>query len=78
MPSIKGIPGPFRWFFYGFDCEEPTHIHVQREKLFCKFWLDPIPLAKNSGFTLKELNTIRRMVDSNRLKILEAWYEHCG
>jgi hypothetical protein len=78
MPSIKGIPGPYRWFFYSFDCGEPTHIHVHREKLLCKFWLDPIHLAKNSGFTPKELNAIRKMVDSNRSKILEAWYEHCG
>lgn len=78
MPSIKGIPGPYRWFFYSFDCGEPRHIHVQREKRLCKFWLDPIHLAKNGGFTPKELNAIRRLISSNRSQIMEAWHEHCG
>ncbi len=78
MPTVKNIPGPYRLFFYSFDCDEPEHIHIQREKLICKFWLEPISLAKNSGFSPIELNSIRRMVESNRTKILEAWHEHCG
>ncbi|HUL13685.1 MAG TPA: DUF4160 domain-containing protein [Methylococcaceae bacterium] len=78
MPSVKGIPGPYRLFFYSFDCGEPKHVHVQREKLLCKFWLEPIHLAKNGGFTAKELLAIRRLIDSNLPKILEAWHEHCG
>lgn len=51
---------------------------MQREKLLCKFWLDPIHLAKNGGFNPKELNAIRRLISSNLSKILEAWHEHCG
>jgi hypothetical protein len=78
MPSVKGIRGPCRLFFYSFDCGEPKHVHVQREKLLCKFWLEPIHLAKNGGFTAKELLAIRRLIDSNLPKILEAWHEHCG
>jgi len=78
MPSVKGIPGPYRLFFYSFDCGEPKHVHVQREKLLCKCWLEPIHLAKNGGFTAKELLAIRRLIDSNLPKILEAWHEHCG
>ena len=31
MPTIKNIPGPYRFFFYSFDCNEPEHVHVQRE-----------------------------------------------
>jgi hypothetical protein len=31
MPSIKNIPGPYRFFFYSFDCNEPKHVHAQRE-----------------------------------------------
>jgi hypothetical protein len=33
MPTIKNIPGPYRFFFYSFDCNEPEHIHVQRERM---------------------------------------------
>ncbi|MGA1369440.1 MAG: DUF4160 domain-containing protein [Blastocatellia bacterium] len=65
-------------FFYSFDCHEPKHVHVQREKLICKFWLEPISLSKNTGFSPKELNAIRRIVESDLNKILEAWHEHCG
>lgn len=78
MPSVKDIFGPYRFFFYSFDCNEQMHIHVQREKMTCKFWLEPVVLSKNNGFTPKELNTIREIIYNNRNKIMEAWYEHCG
>ena len=78
MPSIKGIPGPYRLFFYSFDCGEPKHVHVQREKMLCKFWLEPMHLAKNDGFAPKELNAILKLIGRNLPKILEAWHEHCG
>jgi hypothetical protein len=78
MPTIKNIPGPYRFFFYSFDCNEPMHVHVQRERMVCKFWLEPIVLSKNYGFTPKELNIIREIIYNNKTKIMEAWYEHCG
>ncbi|NOZ69400.1 MAG: DUF4160 domain-containing protein [Deferribacteres bacterium] len=53
-------------------------MHVQREKNVCKFWLEPIVLSKNYGFTSRELNTIREIIYTNRKKIVEAWHEHCG
>lgn len=78
MPTVKNISGPYRFFFYSFDCMEPIHIHVQREKKVCKFWLEPIILCKNWGFSPKELNSIRKFIKLNRNKMLEAWNEHCG
>jgi hypothetical protein len=78
MPSIKSISGPYRFFFYSFDCGEPKHVHVQRDKLICKFWLEPIVLGKNAGFSPKELNVIRKLIETHLSKILEAWHEHCG
>jgi hypothetical protein len=78
MPTIQHIPGPYRLFFYSFDCSEPMHVHARREKKTCKFWLDPIELAANHGFTARELNAIRRLIESYRDLIMEAWYEHCS
>ena len=78
MPTIRGIPGPYRLFFVSFDCQEPRHVHVQRERMVCKYWLVPLSLARNHGFPPAELNTIRRLVLENRNLILEAWDEHCG
>jgi hypothetical protein len=47
MPTVKGIGGPYRFFFFSFDCNEPQHIHVQRERQLAKFWLEPISLSRN-------------------------------
>jgi hypothetical protein len=37
MPRIKGAAGPYRIFFTSFDCNEPPHVHVERENKTCKF-----------------------------------------
>ena len=78
MPRIKEIAGPYRVFFTSFDCNEPPHVHVERESRTCKFWLEPVSLARNHGFTARELNVIRRIIEANRIRIREAWHEHCG
>ncbi|MBF0558508.1 MAG: DUF4160 domain-containing protein [Nitrospirae bacterium] len=78
MPTIKNITGPYRFFFYSFDCNEQMHVHVQRDKMICKFWLEPVVLTRNQGFLAKELNIIRETIRNNRDRIMEAWYEHCG
>ncbi len=78
MPRIKGISGPYRFFFTSFYCNEPPHVHVERERKTCKFWLEPLGLARNHGFNARELNLIRRTVRTHLSTILEAWHEHCG
>jgi hypothetical protein len=78
MPTIRGIPGPYRFFFYSFDCNEPRHVHVRREKMICKFWLDPISLGQNYGYAPAELNRIRHLIETHITQIGEAWHEHCG
>ena len=78
MPRINGIPGPYRFFFTSFDCNEPPHVHVEHQDATCKFWLEPIGLARTHGFGARELNTIRRIIVTYRAAILEAWHEHCG
>ena len=78
MPRIKGIAGPYRFFFTSFDCNEPAHVHVERENKTCKFWLEPVGLVRSHGFSARELNVIRRIILSHRSSMLEAWHEHCG
>jgi hypothetical protein len=62
MPRIRGIPGRYRVFFTSFDCSEPAHVHVERENATCKFWLEPIELARSHGLRAHELNAIRRLI----------------
>ena len=78
MPTIDDIPGPFRFFFYSFDCNEPMHVHVRRDRATCKFWLEPVALAANHGFAAHELSRIRGIILENRARMVEAWHEHCG
>ena len=78
MPRVKGVSGPYSLFFYSFDCNEPKHVHVRRERMVCKFWLEPVALSFNESFSPAELNRIRKLILEHRQKILEAWNEHCG
>lgn len=78
MPTIKGIPGPYRFFFYSADCSERAHVHVQRDGAVCKFWLAPLALSENHGISEHDARLIRRVIFEYRSLILEAWSEHCG
>ena len=55
MPRISGIPGPYWFYFYSFDCNEPMHVHVRRDRQHAKFWLAPVSVAWNEGFSPREL-----------------------
>lgn len=77
MPTVL-IAGPYRFFFVSLDFAEPPHVHVQREKMVAKFWLDPLVLEKPGGFRSHELNKIGRLVQENQGLLLERWHEHFG
>ena len=77
MPTIQRIPGPYRFYSYSFDCNEPMHVHACRERMTCKFWLEPVALAQNHGFSARELNRIRSTIQDELHTIQEAWDEHC-
>lgn len=78
VPTVPGIPGPYRFFFYSLDCNEPRHVHIRRDRAICKFWIEPVGLAYNNGFSAKELNRISKIINANLDRIREAWDEHCG
>jgi hypothetical protein len=78
MPKSPGIPGPFPLSFYSFDCNEPMHVHVRRDRRQAKFWLAPIGLAWNHEFSPRELTRLRRLLVQHEESIIEAWHEHCG
>ena len=77
MPRIKGIPGPYRFFFFSADCTEPPHIHVARDENEAKFWLDSLTPIPSRGFSHRELNRIRTFIFEHRFKILEVSNGHC-
>lgn len=77
MPTVLR-DGAFRFYFYSHEPNEPPHIHIDRENLSVKFWLNPVLLARNHGFGAHELRQIERIVQENRQVLLEAWNEYFG
>lgn len=73
MPTILRV-GPYRLYFYSHEPNEPPHVHVDRDKLSTKFWLEPVSLASNLGFSAKELRKLQSIVHENQQTLLEAWY----
>jgi hypothetical protein len=72
MPTSLQV-GPYRFFFYAGDFGEPVHTHVQRDQSECKFWLAPVRLCWNRGFSGAELRKIERITEENEGELTEAW-----
>jgi hypothetical protein len=77
MPTALRI-GAYRFYFYSHEPNEPPHVHVDRENFSAKFWLEPVTLDRNFGYSPKELNILKKMVEENKSQILEAWYGYFG
>jgi len=77
VPTVLRI-GPFRFFFYAGDGLERPHVHVERDRGECKFWLDPVSLARNEGFRQRELQRIYTLIVEHQQELLESWHEFFG
>lgn len=77
MPTVLRI-GSYRFFFYSNESGEPRHIHVQRERLLAKFWLQPVSLDNSIGFGAAELNKLLSLVETHQQTFTEAWDDFFG
>ena len=75
MPTVLRI-GPYRFFFYAGDRDEPEHVHIERDDRVAKFWLNPVRLQRSGGFGSGELNRIQRLVEDNREDLIRSWNEY--
>lgn len=60
---------------YSHEPNEPPHVHVDRDDQSAKFWLRPISLALNPGFSPVELRRIQQILKDNEAALLESWNE---
>jgi hypothetical protein len=74
VPVVARV-GPYRFFFYSNENDEPPHVHVQRERKLGKFWLDRVSVADSKRFAPSELREIERIVVQRRREFLEAWHD---
>jgi len=72
MPTVFRS-GPYRFFFYAGDRDEPLHIHVERDEHIAKFWLDPVRIQNSGGFDRREINKLQRLVEQNAGRLLRSW-----
>ncbi len=77
MPTVLRA-GPYRFYFYSHEPNEPPHVHVDRDNFSAKFWLEPVGLARNSGFNARELRRLQSLVTEHRTELLEAWRGYFG
>jgi hypothetical protein len=77
MPTVLRS-GPYRLYFYSHEPNEPPHVHIDREEQSCQFWLKPVTLTRNLGFSPKELRDLDKIVIENEQRLLEAWHECFG
>ena len=66
MPTVHRT-GPYRFYFYSGDRDEPPHVHVSREAN------EATRLAFSRGFSSVELGRIEGIVGDHAKDFMEAW-----
>ena len=77
MPTVLRS-GPYRVYFYSHEPHEPPHVHVDRDNLSAKFWLRPVALARNFGFSAAELARVQSLVEMHQDELTERWNGYFG
>jgi hypothetical protein len=73
MPTVLRV-GSYRFHFYSDEGEEPAHIHDRAPGGECKFWLNPVTLARNRGLAAHILRDIERLVFEHQALFRQAYH----
>jgi hypothetical protein len=65
--------GPHRIDFCSHEPNEPPRVHVDRDDLSAKFWLERVGLAYNLGFSAQELRRVERVIHENQPSRGRRW-----
>jgi len=75
MPTVLRV-GPYRFFFFAGDRDEPPHVHIEREANRAKVWLDPVRLQESGGFSRSEINRVVSLVTAHQDILLRSWHDY--
>lgn len=75
MPTVLKI-GSLRFHFYSDENREPPHIHIETPEGECKFWLDPVRLARNKGVAPRSVRKLEKLVFEYQAFLMEKYDEH--
>ena len=71
MPTLLRA-GSYRLFMFMADCVERHHVHIEGNDGEAKFWLKPVSLAEDVGYSPRELHRIRRIAANHRSVLADA------
>ena len=77
MPTLLRI-GPYRFYFYSHEQNEPPNVHVDRDDCTAKFWLVDTAVAQNIGFSARELRVLQSHVAAHGAAFEQAWHDFFG
>ncbi len=75
MPTVLRWHG-YRFHFFSNEGSEPPHIHIEKDGAEAKFWLEPVSLARNVGFSAREIGVLERKVSDEAASFQTAWNEY--
>jgi len=75
MPTIWR-EGPYRFFFYASDRQEPMHVHVEGGDGNAKFWLRPVRLQTSRGLSRHELSRLEGIIAARHEQLVRAWNDY--
>lgn len=76
-PTVLLVNG-YRFFFYSNEGHEPVHVHAEKGGGLAEFWLEPISMAWQQGFTQAQLKTIRKLIDTHHGQFIGTWNDYFG
>jgi len=77
VPTVLRWNG-FRFYFFSNEGSEPPHIHIDKGGCTAKYWLEDGTLARNVGFSARELSELSDKVREERMEFVEAWRAYFG
>ncbi|MBF0145372.1 MAG: DUF4160 domain-containing protein [Magnetococcales bacterium] len=77
MPTVLRHGG-YRFYFYSHEPNEPAHVHVDKDGNSAKFWISPLQLSSNIGYSAKDLSEVRKIIQQNSHTLMEAWHGYFG
>ena len=60
------------------DDHEPAHVHVWKDNMDIRVFLDPIEFGENPGFKTADLKRIRNLVTKHKDRLFAQWIEYHG
>ncbi|HEX7884465.1 MAG TPA: DUF4160 domain-containing protein [Phenylobacterium sp.] len=77
MPTVLRWNG-YRFYFFSNEGSEPPHVHIDKGDHTAKFWLADVRLARNVGFSNREVAELSDKVREQRDAFQEAWRGYFG